>query len=41
MLTLGVVPPVSVGIRFFGMYIRKVSEKTQTASAAAASVAEV
>ncbi|KAL3677691.1 hypothetical protein R1sor_020647 [Riccia sorocarpa] len=39
-LALVVVPVVSLGIRYFGKYLRELSHKTQAASAVAASIAE-
>ncbi|KAL2641327.1 hypothetical protein R1flu_008914 [Riccia fluitans] len=39
-LALLVVPVVSLGIRYFGKYLRELSHKTQAASAVASSIAE-
>lgn len=41
MLALVVVPPISVGVRKFGRFLRELSHKTQAAAAAASSIAEV
>ena len=41
MLSLAVVPAISVGVRKFGRFLRELSHKTQAAAAAAASIAEV
>lgn len=35
------VPPISVGVRLFGRFVRELSHKTQAAAAAASSIAEV
>lgn len=40
LLALVVVPPISVGVRFFGRYLRDLAHKTQAAAAAASSIAE-
>lgn len=41
MLALVVVPPITVGVRKFGRFLRELSHNTQAAAAAAASIAEV
>ncbi|XP_057517346.1 ABC transporter B family member 25 [Amaranthus tricolor] len=40
LLALVVVPPISVGVRKFGRFLRELSHKTQAAAAAASSIAE-
>ncbi|XP_058070486.1 ABC transporter B family member 25 isoform X1 [Magnolia sinica] len=40
LLALVVVPPISVGVRKFGRFLRELSHKTQAAAAVAASIAE-
>lgn len=40
LLALAVVPPISVGVRKFGRFLRELSHKTQAAAAAASSIAE-
>lgn len=41
MLSLAVVPVISVAVRRFGRYMRELSHKTQAAAAVASSIAEV
>lgn len=41
MLSLAVVPAISVAVRQFGRFLRELSSKTQAAAAAASSIAEV
>ncbi|OMO62948.1 hypothetical protein CCACVL1_22562 [Corchorus capsularis] len=40
LLSLVVVPPISIAVRKFGRFLRELSHKTQAAAAAAASIAE-
>ncbi|KAL2935929.1 ABC transporter B family member 25 [Bienertia sinuspersici] len=40
LLALAVVPPISVGVRKFGRFLRELSHKTQAAAAASSSIAE-
>jgi hypothetical protein len=40
-LSLAVVPAISVAVRQFGRFLRELSHKTQAAAAASASIAEV